>query len=316
MAEPVKRGDRYRHIVMVDGRRYSGTFDTKKEARQWEAELRVKQPDQKPKTRKLTEAVDKYLSTVSVHKRNAVAWETRRFNEFLSAMPRGISIGDVTSEMLADWRDMRRSQVSDSTVVRESNLIRSLFRIAANEWQWIEQSPFNRVKLPKQNPPRDQTWNWRQIRRVLRAGEKCGGGIQEVARAFHISLHTGLRLQEALVATKHYDRNAKVLKLPPTKTEKFGEKVPVTANGRRVIEKYMDYKFTVGPNEASVLFSRLKKYAMIDGVQFRDARATALTMLSRKVDILTLARISRHKNMELLRSTYCRETAEQISARL
>jgi hypothetical protein len=38
--------------------------------------------------------------------------------------------------------------------------------------------------------------------------------------------------------------------------------------------------------------------------------------MARKMDILTLARISRHKNLDLLRSTYYRETAEEIAARL
>jgi hypothetical protein len=55
---------------------------------------------------------------------------------------------------------------------------------------------------------------------------------------------------------------------------------------------------------------------LIKGLEFRDSRATALTLMARKMDILTLARISRHKNLDLLRSTYYRETAEEIAARL
>lgn len=44
--------------------------------------------------------------------------------------------------------------------------------------------------------------------------------------------------------------------------------------------------------------------------------ATALTLLSRKMDALTLARISRHKDLNILMQRYYRETAESISARL
>lgn len=69
-------------------------------------------------------------------------------------------------------------------------------------------------------------------------------------------------------------------------------------------------------NEASTLFSKLCKQQLIKGLEFRDSRATALTLMSRKMDILTLARISRHKNLDLLRSTYYRETAEDIAARI
>lgn len=55
---------------------------------------------------------------------------------------------------------------------------------------------------------------------------------------------------------------------------------------------------------------------MIEGLTFHDARATALTHLARKVDALTLAKISRHKDLSLLSNVYYRETASQIAARI
>ena len=47
-----------------------------------------------------------------------------------------------------------------------------------------------------------------------------------------------------------------------------------------------------------------------------DTRGTALTHLSKKVDVLTLAKISRHKDLSLLLNVYFRETADQIAARI
>jgi len=317
MAEPIKRGERYRHSVMVGGKRHYGSFDTKKEARLWEADLVLKSKAGTlvvTKKHKLTDAVDKYLTTVSVGKRNAVTWETRRFNAFIASIDTTY-VEDVTSEKLGDWRDERSKSVSPSTVAREANLIRNLFSVATKEWKWLKVNPFSGVKLPQQNPPRKAIWRWQQIKKVLRTGQRCGGKIGEVAAAFHISLHTALRLQEALVATSTYNTGRMVFVLPATKTEKFGEEVPVTRRGRAVIRRYASTEFTVSPNEASTLFSRLKRYSDIKGLEFRDARATALTMLARRVDILTLARISRHKNLELLRSTYYRETPDDISRR-
>lgn len=319
MAEPIKRGERYRHSVMVGGKRHYGSFDTKKEARMWESSLRLQEKEGTlvvTKKHKMTEAVDKYLSTVSTTKRNAVTWETRRFNEFLERTKDVTYLEDMTSERLGEWRDERSKQVSPSTVAREANLIRNLFTVAAKEWKWIKATPFYGVKLPQQNPPRQLIWRWQDIRKVLRAGAKCGGKIAQVTAAFHISLYTALRLQEALVATRTFDKARLVFDLPPTKTSKFGETVPTTARARRILAKYASHHFDVDPNEASVLFSRLKKYALIKNLEFRDGRATCLTYLSRRMDVLTLAKISRHKNLELLRSTYYRETAEEISRRI
>jgi len=40
------------------------------------------------------------------------------------------------------------------------------------------------------------------------------------------------------------------------------------------------------------------------------------TLLARRVDVMTLARISRHKDLRILLNTYYRESAEDIAARL
>ncbi len=70
------------------------------------------------------------------------------------------------------------------------------------------------------------------------------------------------------------------------------------------------------PHEGSALFSRLLSELLIDGLTFHDARATALTLLSRRMDVLTLSRISRHRDLRILSNTYYRETAESIARRI
>jgi hypothetical protein len=109
MAEPVKRGDKYRHIIMVAGVRRSGTFDTKKEAREWEAKLRLAAKEDpnsellRPK-HPLSVACDKYLATHTTFKRNALAWETRRFNKLIAHLP-DRNIEDIRPADIAELRD-------------------------------------------------------------------------------------------------------------------------------------------------------------------------------------------------------------------
>jgi integrase len=64
------------------------------------------------------------------------------------------------------------------------------------------------------------------------------------------------------------------------------------------------------------LFRRARDSVLLGDLHFHDARATALTMLSRRVDVLTLARISGHRDLSLLLNTYFRESAQEIAARL
>ncbi|MFP3656085.1 integrase, partial [Burkholderia sp. SIMBA_052] len=51
-------------------------------------------------------------------------------------------------------------------------------------------------------------------------------------------------------------------------------------------------------------------------LHFHDSRAEALTRMSRKVDVMTLARISGHADLRILQRTYYRESAADIAARL
>ena len=91
-------------------------------------------------------------------------------------------------------------------------------------------------------------------------------------------------------------------------------KVPLARKGVALFAKYAP--FTLTADQISPIFSDLTDKLLIDDLTFHDSRASALTWLSRRYDVMTLARISRHKNLKILMDTYYRETAEQIAARL
>lgn len=307
MAYIRKYRENWRAEVERHGIRKTKVFPTKREAQSWA--LATEHDLNRLKSsggRTLADAVDHYLKTVSVTKRKP-EWEKRRFDEFMAYFPPETYLADITSERIGQWRDKRLQTVTGSTVQRESNLFKNLFTVAVDEWQWIDRNPFKGVRMPEQAEARHQRWGWKEIKRVLRADRDKKMG--EVVHAFHISLHTALRLSEVLTAQQ--DLNRRVFKLERTKTTGYVE-VPIP---RRAL-KLLPYTFTVGANEASTLFSRLVAQLQLGDLHFHDARATALTLLSRKVDVMTLARISRHKDLRVLMSTYYRETPEEIARRI
>jgi integrase len=120
-----------------------------------------------------------------------------------------------------------------------------------------------------------------------------------------------MRLQEVLAAPGAFDPVRRVVTLK-TKTEARAQ-IPI---GRIAAKLLMRQPFEVGANEGSVLFSKLCRELLIKDLTFHDARATALTHLSKKVDVLTLAKISRHKDLSLLSNVYYRVTADQIAAKI
>lgn len=301
--------DGHRAEVEKHGIRASKVFKTKREANAWairkEAELDALKGS---KGRRFVAATEHYVQTVSKTKSSGAAeWEARRFASMVEFFGDALLV-DMDSEAIGKWRDHRLKTVSGSTVQREANLLRHLFTLAVDEWRWIERNPFKGVRLPKHNPARQAVWPWQLIKRVLRA--RRTGKTLEVIRAFHVALHTGMRLSEVLAA----EPKGRVAVLPRSKTEDVPVKVPLARKGAKLLAAYAP--FTVGPNEASTLFSELCAELLIEGLTFHDSRATALTLLSRRVDVMTLARISRHKDLKILMDTYYRETAEQIAARL
>lgn len=301
-----KVGEKWRVFVEKHGNRPSKLCDTKLDAQRWGHDKELELDALKgSKGKTLDAAVTYYLRTVSSQKADGAAnWERRRFDAMLEHFG-NLPLAKFDSAKIGQWRDKRLETVSGSTVQREANLLRNLFTRARDEWKWIGQDPFQGVKLPEHNPARHQLWPWKLIKRVLRAPRI--GKTAEVQRAFRIALHTGMRLQEVLSATV-----VGKVALVKAKGERLPVKVPLARKGSKLLGE----PFTVGSNEASTLFSNLCRELLIEGLTFHDSRGTALTLLARRVDVLTLARISRHKDLKILLATYYRETAEDIAARL
>lgn len=310
MAYIRKHGDGWRVEVQRNSQRTSKKFPTKREAQQWALEQEAQAKAISHGWHTFTQAADRYEEEVTPTKKGA-KWERSRLESMRQHFGQ-TRLGELDAPHIAGWRDARLKTVTASTVVRESNLLKHVLRVARDEWRWMTDDPFKGVKMPTENEPRHQRWGWRQIRVILRLGQLSGEKTREVSEAFHIALRTGMRLQEVLAAPTAFDRTKRVITLSSTKTTGRVQ-IPVTRKASKLLDRQ---PFSVGPNEASTLFSKLCKKAGIEGLTFHDTRATALTLLSRKVDVMTLARISRHNDLTLLQKVYYRESAAEIAARL
>lgn len=300
----------WRCQVYKNGIRKSKVFASKTEAKAWgqrtEVELIATSTDQLNFT--FGDAVDKYVESVSSKKDGGV-WEVRRLNAMRDYFGADAGLLEIDTPQIAEWRDARAKTVSASTIVREANLLRNLFNVARMEWKWMDHQPFAGVKLPRENAPRHQVWTWSLIKRVLRANRT--GKTKEMQDAFHIALRSGMRLAEVLAAPAAFDPVRRVVTLK-TKTEARAQ-IPI---GRIAAKLLARPAFVVGANEGSVLFSKLCRELLIEGLTFHDTRGTALTHLSKKVDVLTLAKISRHKDLSLLSNVYYRATADEIARKI
>jgi integrase len=96
-----------------------------------------------------------------------------------------------------------------------------------------------------------------------------------------------------------------------------GRQVPLSPAALEILSKLKEFKkpFDVEPDTISTLFRRACQQSGIDNAHFHDARATATVRLSKKVDVLSLARIIGHRDIKSL-MIYYRETASELAEKL
>ena len=306
----------YRCHVQKDGKRKSKVWPTKTEAREWGrlTEQTLSEPVAPGSANTFGDAVTRYGNDVS-SKKDGERWEKLRLAAALLHFG-NVPLSEIRQPEIAAWRDFRLTTVSGSTVQRERNLLRNLFLTARKEWHWCGHNPFEDVEMPDENEDRTALWKWQDIRAVLRflgyvRGAKPVTDYQQVALAFMIGLHTSLRASEILrVSKKTLNPVTRVIEVK-TKTAKLA-RVPITKRALKVCQLA---DFTINAVDLDALFRKAKKGCMIGDFTFHDSRAFCLTMLAAKVDIKTLARVSKHKNINML-MRYYRETPESIAKRL
>lgn len=309
----------WRAQVARGGVRRSTTRTTKAAAQAWaagiESELIALKHGEMPR-KTVMQALEKYAEEVSP-KKPGKRWELLRINKFKREAwaERWLAATALPSD-LAAWRDRRLHEVTPGSVQRDFNLLKGIFTIARKEWRWLDVDPMMNIEGPGENRPRTKRISWREVRRICRALGYPGKETKsaEVGRIFLIALRTGMRSGEILsLAPEDVNLQTRVAKLRDTKNGDDRD-VPMTRMGAKLFEGWTGW--TVAPDSRDALFRKACKRAGVTGVHFHDSRAEALTRLSRKVDALTLAKISGHRDLKMLLTRYYRETAEQIAQRL
>lgn len=313
---------RVRAHVQVGKKRKSAIWDTELEAKRWAkaTQNRLESTKNEPTTSNFTfgDAVERYKKDVLDRKTDGdIHAEKLKLDAFLRHFG-DVPLESILQPEIAAWRDKRLETVSGSTVKRERNILSAVFSIARKEWHWMTINPFEGVRMPKENPPRDQLWNWRQIRQVLRflgyiQGKPPETVYQQVALAFMITLHTSLRAAECLrVSSKTLNQVTRVITVKTKTVKGKGAQIPIT---RRALKVCRLANFTISSSSLDADFRKARDGRMIGDFTFHDGRAFCLTMLARKVDILTLSKISMHSDLKTLKKYY-RETPQQIASRL
>ena len=325
-----KQRGKWRAEIELHGVRKSATFQTKAEATGWAAKEEAAILDAKrgnyPR-RSLAEACDEYVEKVSSGKKG-YRHEQLRLEALKRDFPDLVSkvLSEIDTPDLAKWRDARLKKVSPGSVQRDINLLRNVFTVARDEWKWCGHSPFKGMRMPGDNPARTQRVGWRRVKALCRwlgyrTGHTPQTKQQEVAYAFLVGLRTAMRAGEILsLNDQRVDLERRVARVPHKTQHLTGRlrEVPLTRQAVRLLRPLAGRGalFTVTGQSLDALFRKARESLQLGDIHFHDSRAEALTLLSRKVDVMTLARISGHKDLRILMDSYYRESAEDIAKRI
>lgn len=313
-----KRGKSWRAEVCVDSRRASASFATKSEAAAWvlrqEAEFTGTATGHT-----FAQACARFAAEVSP-KRRGERWERLRLTKWAQG-PLGLRpLGKLTPADLGAWRDARLAEVRPGTVRREMGLMVDVFTIARREWGWIKSSPMPDVRRPP-NPPARR----RRITDDEIAAMSAALGVSETLHAFTVTnriglaflfaLETAMRSGEVLgLHWKDVNVQTRVATLPRTKNGDRRE-VPLSLRALEILAALPREDgpcFGVNASQRDALFRKARNRAGLSGFTFHDSRATAIWRLSKKLDVLQLARMIGHRDINSLRAYY-HESAEEMA---
>jgi integrase len=269
----------------------------------------------------LQQVIDRYAIEVSPTLKSGDNI-TKRLKALSKMLPVLRQVSDITAADLSKFRDKRMAEVSVATVRKEMTILRSVFESARRDWSLIYVNPIADVKRPPAPPNR---------RRLMLDGERdrlllalgYDGNVEtvqhQVAVAMLLGLETAMRAGEMLGLT--WDRvnlRGQYASLEKTKNGDYRD-VPLSNRAVDLLESMRTLDahnvFTLTLASLDALFRKARDRCEIKDLHVHDTRATALTNLSSKLDVMELARMVGHRDIRSL-MIYYRKSATDLARKL
>lgn len=303
-------------FVARRGVRKSKILPTKQAAKDWAArqEFLILNAAPEASTVLFGEVLNRYANEVSPRKRGE-RWEILRLKRFREDDIANLPISDLEPKHFAAWRDRRLRDVAPGTVNREMTLLSGVLTVARKEWGLIQVNPIADVRKPSKPPPRDRIVTEAEMERLaLSAGNDLTNATARAFHAFLFAIETGMRAGEIVgLAPGDVDMVERVANLPKTKNG-TSRQVPLSTEAVRLLEALTsaDPLFGLDSRQLDALWRKLRDRAAVTDLTFHDSRHVAITRLAKKLDVLDLARMIGHRNInELL--TYYNASASDIA---
>lgn len=325
MATIIQRGDKWRVQVRLKGVSKSATFTRHTDAKAWAARVETEIMDgvrgNASRHRTFLSLIDRYDREVTPTKRGQ-RQERIRLNCLRRIPIAKMQVDDIRPQDFADYRDMRLQSVKSSTVNRELATLSAICEKAMREWGLMRENPVKKISKPKNPKERSRRPTQQEIDDICaallyNAGSPPRLAMQRVAAAFLFAIETAMRAGEICGLTwDNIDFTRRLAHLPMTKNG-HSRDVPLSRRAIEILNNLRDIHptqvFNLTSQTLDVMFRRARDKCGIQDLHFHDTRREALTRMSKKVPVETLAKISGHRDLSILLNVYYRPDMAEIA---
>lgn len=323
MASVVRYKKGWRAQVGSGENRRTKVLPTKAEAAQWALEAEAEKPTGPIVAKVTVRAALIKLHTLFVKEginRSDVGRALRLQDDPIAAK----MLNALDKRDLDDFRDRRLGEVAEGTVRRELNLFRGLFRRCREDWYYMAHNPFKGFKAPKDPKSRKRRVTPHEVE-LVRHGFGIGAQLrgetetQRVGLAFLLGCEVAMRSGEIVdLVWPRVFLDQGYVHLPKTKNGDERD-VPLTPFAIEILRTLPKVEgepcFNMTDASRDALWRKIRDTLPVVDLHFHDSRSEGIWRLSKKLDVLQLARAIGHRDINSL-LIYYRESAEDMAVKL
>lgn len=307
----------------------SNTFERKIDAEQWARDIEnemdrgVFVSRKEAESTTLYEALDRFIDEY-IPNLKMIANETRRAKAIQAREIASLYMATIRTKHIAEFIKEREDEgVKPNTIRLDLAILSRLFEVAATDWGMESLSnPVKRARKPKLNGGRT-----RRLQPAQGKGEKseeerlleaCSKRFRPVVQ---FAIETAMRRAEiANLRWENIDLKGKTAYLAETKnqTERTVPLSPGALGILKVLPRRIGGSvFGMSENAITIAMRRAREQAELENLTFHDLRHEATSRLfeNTDLDILELAEITGHKNLQMLKR-YTHLRTERLVTRL
>lgn len=325
MATIIKRGDKWRVQIRIKGVSRSATFSRQADAKAWAARMETLIVDKSigNAARHLVfdDLLKRYAEQITPSKRGKRT-ELYRINRVRRSSLAAIPLEDLKPLDFAQWRDARLTEVSAASVNRELGTLSGICEYAVKEWGLLRDNPVRKISKPPHPKERTRRPSASEINEICAAllyspDVKPELAMQRVAVAFLFAIETAMRAGEICGLTWDcVDFSRRLAHLPLTKNG-HNRDVPLSKQAIFLLKQLHGVDdvsvFLLNSSTLDTMFRKARDKCGIVDLHFHDSRREALTRLSKKVPVETLAKISGHRSLNILLNVYYRPDMADVA---